>query len=192
MTSTTVVRRPLRADAQRNYNALLAAGKAVFARSGVDAPLEEVGREAGVGRGTLYRNFPTREHLFVAILQDQVDLLDATARQLLDAPQVWPALCEWLRLYDQSATEYRGLSTRVGDGLAADGSPVATACAPMKASFTRLFDRARTEGRVRSDITALQVLTLVSALPKHPHTGKTTEPYLDIVLRGLTPSTPTT
>jgi AcrR family transcriptional regulator len=169
----------MRADARRNHEALLDAGKAVFARSGVDAPLDEVAREAGVGQGTLYRRFPTREHLFVAIMQDRVELLDRSARELLEAEDVWAALTRWLRLYDQSATDYRGLSARVGDGLSDDGSPMAQACAPMKASFALLFERARDQRLVRPDITALQVLSLVSALPK------AAGPYLDIVLNGL-------
>src|SRR6185312_4467194 len=104
----------LRADAQRNYDALLAAGKSVFARFGVDAPFEDVAQQAGVGRGTLYRHFPTRDHLFVAILQERVDFLDANAIELLDAPDAWQAVSEWLRLYDQSATEYGGMSARLG------------------------------------------------------------------------------
>ena len=72
-------------------HALVAAGKSVFARAGTNAPLEEVGGEAGVGRGTLYRHFPTREHLFMAIMKERVDELDARAKQLLDAPDAWSA-----------------------------------------------------------------------------------------------------
>ena len=96
MSSVTTSPKALRADAQRNYDALLAAGKSLFARFGVDAPFEDVAREAGVGRGTLYRHFPTRDHLFVAILQERVDFLDARARELLDAPNAWQALSEKL------------------------------------------------------------------------------------------------
>src|SRR6201990_1022499 len=105
-----------RADALRNYDALLAAGKSVFARLGVDAPFEDVAREAGVGRGSLYRHFPTRDHLFVAILQERVDFLDAKARELLDAPDAWQALSEWLRLFDPRATHYGGVSRPLGRG----------------------------------------------------------------------------
>ena len=159
----------------------------MFADSGADAPLEEVARRAGVGRGSLYRHFPTREHLFVALMQERVDLLDRTARELLEAPDPWQALIHWLQLYDQSAAEYRGMSMRVAEGLADDASPVAAACAPMRASFGALFDRARAAGLVRPDITALQMLTIISALPKHPERGTTINPYLDIVLKGLRP-----
>src|SRR4051812_3094099 len=91
MGSVTTRPKALRADAQRNYDALLAAGKILFARFGVDAPFEDVAREAGVGQGTLYRHFPTRDHLFVAILQERVDFLDAKATELLDAPDAWRA-----------------------------------------------------------------------------------------------------
>jgi AcrR family transcriptional regulator len=187
VTSTTVANKALRADARRNYEALLEAGRAVFARSGADFPFEQVARQAGVGQGTLYRRFPTREHLLVAIMKDCVDVLDAQARELLDAPDPWQALVQWLRFYDQSATEYGGLSARIGDSLAEDGSPMADACAPMRASFRLIYDRARREGIVRSDVTADQVLAMVSALPEHPRSAAATNPYLDIVLRGLKP-----
>ena len=99
--------KPRRADAQRNHDAVLAAARAVFAQAGIDAPMEDVARAAGVGKGTLYRRFPTREHLFAAILQDRVDELDASAQGALDAPDVWRALSEWLELYDRCATGYR-------------------------------------------------------------------------------------
>jgi AcrR family transcriptional regulator len=185
MGSVTSSPKALRADAQRNYDALLAAGKSVFARFGVDAPFEDVAREAGVGRGSLYRHFPTRDHLFVAILQERVDFLDAKARELLDAPDAWQALSEWLRLYDQSATEYGGMSARLASSLADDGSPVATLCGPMKANFAHLFDRAKKETPLRPDVTAIPLLAMISGLPKDPHSGKTLDPCLEIVLSGL-------
>lgn len=175
----------VRADARRNHDALLAAAKDVFALLGTDAPLDEVAQRAGVGRGTLYRHFPTRTHLFVAIMRERVDELDRRARELLAAPDVSAALVEWLRLYDQSATDYPGMSAHVGDGLADRDSPVAPLCEPMKDSFARLFDHARDEGRIRTGVSAVQVLTLVAALPKDPRTGRTISPYLEVVLYGL-------
>jgi AcrR family transcriptional regulator len=175
----------MRADAQRNHDAVLAAAKAVFARAGTDAPMEDVAREAGVGKGTLYRRFPTREHLFAAILQERVDELDSTARRALDAPDVWLALSEWLELYDQCATEYPGMSARVGESLSDDASAVGTLCGPMKSSFARLFERARQEVPLRQDLNPTQLLSMVSALPKNPATGRTPEPFLRVVLDGL-------
>jgi AcrR family transcriptional regulator len=183
--------RPRRADAQRNHDAVLAAARAVFAQAGTDAPMEEVARAAGVGKGTLYRRFPTREHLFAAILQERVDELDASARRALGAPDVWRALSEWLELYDQCATEYPGMSARVGESLSDDTSAVGTLCGPMKNSFARLFERATQEVPLRRDLTATQLLSMVSALPKDAGTGRTPEPYLRLVLDGLrAPSAP--
>jgi AcrR family transcriptional regulator len=150
-----------------------------------DAPMEDVARAAGVGKGTLYRRFPTREHLFAAILQGRVDELDASAQRALDAPDVWRALSEWLELYDRCATEYPGMSARVGESLGDDRSAVGTLCGPMKDSFARLFERARQEVPLRPDLTSTQLLSMVSALPKDARTSRTLEPCLRVVLDGL-------
>ncbi len=147
--------------------------------------MEDVARAAGVGKGTVYRHFPTREHLFAAILQDRVDELDLSAQRALDAPDVWQALCEWLELYDRCATEYPGMSARVSQSLSDDGSAVGTLCGPMRSSFTRLFERARHELRLRPDLTPAQLLSMVSGLPKDASTGRTIEPCLRVVLDGL-------
>ena len=177
--------RLMRADAQRYHDAILTAAKALFAQAGTDAPLEDVARAAGVGKGTLYRRFPTREHLFAAILQERVDELDACAQRALDAPDVWQALSEWLELYDQCATEYPGMSARVGESLGDDKTAVGTLCSPMRTSFARLFERARQEAPLRHDLTSTQLLSMVSALPKDPETGRTLEPCLRVILDGL-------
>src|SRR5258705_5341301 len=113
----------MRADAQRNHDAVLAAAKAVFAQAGTDAPMEDVARAAGVGKGTLYRRFPTREHLFAAILQDRVNELDASAQRALDAPDVWRALSERLGLDDRVGPQYPGIQARAGEYLHARNLP---------------------------------------------------------------------
>jgi AcrR family transcriptional regulator len=170
-----------------NYAALVAAAREVFAELGTDAPLDAIVRRAGVGRGTLYRHFPTREDLFVAIMRERVDELTSRAQELLGAPDPSAALEEWLRLYDRSATDYRGMSAHVNGGLADAASPVAPLCGPMKDGFALLVERARGAGQVRGDISAVQILTLIGALPKDRETGRTGTPYLDVVLDGLRP-----
>ena len=174
----------LRADAQRNRDVLLAAARAVFARLGTDVPLEVVAQEAGIGRGTLYRHFPSREHMLAAIMRDNAAVLEGKARELAEAPGLPDGLPDWLRLYDQFATEFPGMSAHVG-GLADDESPVAGTCGPMKDGFARLWDLAQREGRARRDVTATQALALISSLPKDPATGRTAQPYLDVALEGL-------
>jgi AcrR family transcriptional regulator len=174
----------MRADAQRNYDAILAAARA-FAQAGTDAPLEDVARAARVGQGTLYRRFPTREHLFAAILQGRVDELGAPAQHALDAPGAWRAFSEWLEFYDRCATEYPAMSARVGESLSDDTSAVGTLCGPMKTSFARLYQRAQHEVPLRMDLTSTQLLSMVSALPKDAATGLTQQPCLRVVLDGV-------
>lgn len=79
------------------------------------------------------------------------------------------------------------MNARVGDGLAEDESPMAAACAPMKKSFGRLFRRAQREASVRSDLSAVELLAMISALPKPRPGAQRTNPYLDVILRGLRP-----
>jgi hypothetical protein len=114
-----------------------------------------------------------------------VNELDASAQRALDAPDLWRALSEWLELYDRCATEYPGMSARVGESLSDDTSAVGTLCGPMKNSFARLFGRARQEVPLRPDLTPTQLLSMVSALPKDARTGRTLEPCLRVVLDGL-------
>lgn len=181
--SDPALRHP-RVDAQRNRDVLLATAKAVFARLGTEVPLDVVIQQAGVGRGTLYRHFPSREHIVAAILRDSAAVLDEEARALVDAPRLSGGVADWLRHYDRFATEYPGMSAHVGT-LATDTSPVADTCGPMKESFARLWDRAQREGQARTDVTAAQALALISSLPKDPTTGRTLQPYLDVTLEGL-------
>src|SRR6266699_4143127 len=90
--------RPMRADARRNYGRLLAAALAAFSEQGADtASLEEIARRAGVGIGTLYRHFPTRQALLEAVYRDQVEALRARADDLLENAPPADALAEWLR-----------------------------------------------------------------------------------------------
>jgi AcrR family transcriptional regulator len=173
-----------RADAVRNRGALLAAGERVFARSGAEVPMEEVAREAGVGRGTLYRHFPSREHLLAALMEGQAAQLDAEARRLRAEAPPWEAVAAWLRRYDEALARFRGAAAHVGAGFAG-GTPVAAACHPMRTAFAGLLDHARSCGQVRPDITAEQVLALVAGLPKDAASGRAQSQCLDIVLRGL-------
>jgi AcrR family transcriptional regulator len=181
--------RVLRADATRNANAILTAATEVFRELGADAPLDEIPRRAGVGRATLYRRFPTREHLFAAILHTQVDTLVEAATARADAADPWQALLEWIRAYEEIGAEYRGMSARLSSAMFEDGSPVGELCAPMKAAFDVLFRRAQELARVRDDITSADVLAVVSALPRDPDTGRARTAHLAVVLDGLRSAT---
>src|SRR5246127_3293668 len=110
MTNRSVknLRKP-RADALRNRERVLEAAKAVFSAGGADASLEAVAREAGVGIGTLYRHFPTREALYEAVYRREVEQLGDLAEQLQCAPEPVEALRRWLRANVEFVATKKGM-----------------------------------------------------------------------------------
>ncbi|WP_125776599.1 TetR/AcrR family transcriptional regulator [Antribacter gilvus] len=108
--------RPLRADAQRNIDALLEAAKTVFRTSGVDAPAKEIADLAGVGVGTLYRHFPKRSDLVTAVFQHEVDACAAAAPALADENEPGVALEKWLHRYTEFLATKRGLASALHSG----------------------------------------------------------------------------
>ena len=156
--------RPLRADARRNRARLLAEAERAFAERGVDAPLEDVARRAGVGIGTLYRHFPTRDALVEALIAAGVDELAALSDGLSGAADPFEALHEWLRALVRHVAAYRGLAeSLVAAGCGAGDGPLADTCRRTEAAGAALFDRARRLGAVRPDATVADVLDLASS-----------------------------
>src|SRR5246500_3363242 len=107
--STEIVRKP-RADAVRNRERVLESAKAVFSAGGGDASLEAVAREAGVGIGTLYRHFPTREALYEAVYRREVEQLGEMAEQLKDDAAPVDALRRWLRSNVEFVATKKGMA----------------------------------------------------------------------------------
>src|SRR5437667_5283302 len=106
--------RPMRADAQRNYTRLLDAASAAFLEHGADdVSLEEIARRAGVGIGTLYRHFPTRQALLEAVYRDQVELLEARAEELLKTEPPGDALVAWRRALVEFGSTERSLTSGI-------------------------------------------------------------------------------
>jgi AcrR family transcriptional regulator len=154
-----------RADAKRNRELLLAAAREAFASHGTDASLRDVARSAGVGIGTLYRHFPTREALLEALLDSNFDALRARAEQLLDSRLVpQDALLMWLSDLAAGARTYLGLPQSIMAALADQNSRLHASCAAMRASSARLLDRAQEAGTVRADVTAHDVIAVAVGL----------------------------
>jgi AcrR family transcriptional regulator len=177
--------RPQRADAQRNYDALLAIGADLLAEHGANLPFEEVARVAVVGKGTLYRHFPTRDHLIAAVLRQRFDQLADEADELLISTSPSNAVNMWLRSFDRIPERFRGLSARVGESLADDSSAVSTACIPMKEAFARLIHKAQADQQVRDDVDPVELLGVVAALPAGLRDEDGSSRYIDVILRGL-------
>jgi AcrR family transcriptional regulator len=108
--------RRVRADAQRNIDALLQAAKDVFATSGVDAPVREIAEKAGVGLGTLYRHFPQRSDLIVAIMRREIDVCADAARTLSAKYRPSDALARWMQRYVDFVATKRGLASALHSG----------------------------------------------------------------------------
>ncbi|MFC9609183.1 TetR/AcrR family transcriptional regulator [Streptomyces sp. NPDC056938] len=154
-----VAQRPRRADARRNFDALLAAARDAFAEKGAEASLEDIARQAGVGIGTLYRNFPTRRVLFETVYADEVDALCRLADELADAPP-WDGLATWLRRF----VDYTVTKRAIRDALSGE-SDIFVACRrAMLDAGEPLLLRAQAAGEVRSDMSFDDLLRLISGV----------------------------
>jgi AcrR family transcriptional regulator len=151
--------RPHRKDAARNYDALLAAAREAFAENGAEASLEDIARRAGVGIGTLYRNFPTRRHLFESVYADEVNELCRTALEVA-ALEPWQALAAWLRRF----VDYTVTKRAVREALSSE-SDVSLACRDsMYQAGGPLFTRAQQAGEARTDIDFDDLLRMVAGI----------------------------
>jgi AcrR family transcriptional regulator len=157
-------RRP-RADSLRNREQLLEAAKAVFNAAGAEASLEEIARRAGVGIGTLYRHFPTRDALLAAVYRREVDQLSAAADALLAEHEPVAALEAWLHLL----IDYLGAKRVIGPALRAstegDGAAAYAASGPaIRGALDRLARAAMERGAFRPDVTADDLFRLLVGL----------------------------
>lgn len=186
MTST----RPLRADAARNRRLLLAAAADEFAERGLDASVADIARRAGVGKGTVFRHFATKDDLLAAIVIDRIDALNAVGERLLDAADPGTALLEFLTAAAHQRQQ-RDLSFLQEAGEL--NAEVAKVRAQMFHTVHRLVDRARAHGAVRDDVTGADVILLMCA-PNYVTSYVPDAPpdlwqrYLAIIFDGLRPS----
>ncbi len=153
-----------RADATRNVVALMEAAKAVFAGSGVDAPAKAITDRAGVGVGTLYRHFPRRSDLIVAVLQHEVDACVAAAEALGAALGPWAALGGWLERFTDLVGTKRGLAAALHSGDPAYDDLPQRLLDRLEPAFRTLLARAVDGGYARDDVTAREVLVTVALL----------------------------
>jgi AcrR family transcriptional regulator len=177
--------RPKRADAQRNYEKVLTAAREAFAEGGESTALEEIARRAGVGIGTLYRNFPNRQALLEALYIEEVEQVRRTAVQL-DGADPWEALNTWLeRLLAYVGTK-RALAAELSNYLAPDATLFQTARASLFDSGEPLLRRAQEAGVVRPDVAIADVIQMVIGIAKMPSsTPEQTAHIVRIAVDGL-------
>jgi AcrR family transcriptional regulator len=182
----------LRADAARNRVRILAAAAAVFAERGLDASTAEIARRAGVGEATLFRRFPSKDDLIVAILAEHMDDVIATAEGCLGEPDPWRAIERFFEAMVEQQVHDRGALDAVKDECMT--SPVLAARRKRVMDLiSRLLHRAQHAGVVRDDLTAPDValLTAAASAPSgiafpgvRPDLWKR---YLGVILDGIRP-----
>jgi AcrR family transcriptional regulator len=156
--------RGVRADAQRNLDALLEAAKSVFATAGVDAPVRKIAAQAGVGVATVYRHFPERSDLIAAVFRREVDACAAAAAALAREHEPFEALARWLRRYTTFIATKRGLGVALHSGVAAFESLPAYFRQQLEPALQSLLAAAVSAHRVRDDVEPYALLRAVGSL----------------------------
>ncbi|MFI9275219.1 TetR/AcrR family transcriptional regulator [Kitasatospora sp. NPDC052896] len=185
---TTDTERPLRADARRNREKILSAAVRVFAEEGLEAHLERIAKEAGVGSGTLYRNFPTREALIEAAYRNELSRLCDAAPNLLAAMPPREALRAWMGRFIDYATAKLGMAEALRAVVDSGVNPYAQSRELIMNALTSLLDAATAAGTIRSDISPAAMfaaLTGVALASGKPEEREQAERLLDLTLDGL-------
>ncbi len=181
--------KPLRADAERNLRRLLDAAREVFAEQGLGASVEEIARRAGVGKGTVFRRFPTKEHLISAIIADRLQEATALVTTLSEQADAGEALLAFMRAGAGLQSQDRGLFEALASSTHVE-EQVLAAKARLLAVIGTLLARAQEQGAIRADVTAedllmLQCGSVQAAAPFQTQAPELWQRYLDIAFDGL-------
>jgi AcrR family transcriptional regulator len=185
LATSVPTQRPKRADAARNYDKLIVAARDAFTSQGEDASLEGIAKRAGVGIGTLYRNFPTRQALLEAVYIEEVEGI-CRAVQDFEGQEPWEALTGWLRRFADYATTKTALA---GELMAymEEGSEVFLHCRhAIKASGAPLLEAAQRSGDVRPDVRFMDMVRMVGGIATlHNAEPGQVDRILEVALDGL-------
>jgi len=187
-TSSTVAPRPLRADAQRNRDKLIDVATNAFTEAGVDVPLEEIARRADVGIGTLYRNFPTREAVVLAVYRKQIDGLETAARTLPLTHPPAEALRLWMRGFVEYGAVKRGLVALLKSMMDTESSLFDDARATLLESAGTLMTAAVDAGVIRPGFAPADVIRALGGIcmaTDRPDAEASAISLVDLVFDGL-------
>jgi AcrR family transcriptional regulator len=184
--------RPLRRDAERNRQRILAAAAEVLSERGLNATLDEVARAAGVGIGTVYRRFPDKESLIEALFRDRIDAMVRAAEQALTEPDPWQALVSYLDLAISLMAGNMGLRQLLM--FSTHGSErISYARDQMRPVITKLVERAQASGDLRPDLAGTDLKMIVFMLSSVAEYAAASRPdvwrrYLALLIDGLRPA----
>ena len=185
-TTQTLLTRPKRADARRNYETVLAAAREAFAEGGESTALEEIARRAGVGIGTLYRHFPNRQALLEAVYLGEVEEFCRATDELPDTIDPWDALTGWFDRFVAYLATKRALAGELLNYMDMSAELFKHSRAALWASGEPLLARAQEAGAVRRDTEIAEVIQIVGGISKIPAVEpEQIEHIIEIALDGL-------
>jgi AcrR family transcriptional regulator len=155
----------VRADAKRNYDRIVEVARAAFRERGYDTSLDQIAKDAGVGPGTLYRHFPTRDDLIDAVMKAWVDHVEETTDKALThegGPR--EVLLNWFEEYVRLISVHKGGPAKITGAMGDEASPIRTKCQVLQSASGRVLDQLRAEDAVREDVSSLQVARLVGGV----------------------------
>lgn len=182
--------KPMRADARRNYDKLIAAAREVFAESGAAGSLDEIAKRAGVGAGTLYRHFPTRDDLIDALMRDWTDRVAADSEAAVAAglpPR--ETLTNWFEAFLGHITLHRGAAAKINAAMDDPASPIYRKCQALGTANDRVLAYVEKSGQLRPGVDSRHVMRLVSSIATLADDSRIgpaeTAPMLGIVVDGI-------
>jgi len=180
-----------RADAQRNRERILEVAKLAFTRSGADTSLDDIASQAGVGPGTLYRHFPTREELLQAVYRTEMEKLVAAERKFAQTMPPIKALRAWLLLFVDAIAAKQLIAPALNSLLGDPKKVFADSHAQMQQAIQALVKRAIKSGELRKDVEPMDLLRAligVAYVPSHPDWQQSAKRLVDILIAGSRPT----
>lgn len=178
--------RPMRADARRNHERLVAAARAVFAREGGAASMDAIAREAGVGVGTLYRHFPRRIDVVEAVYRTDVDTLVRTAEEVCADLEPWPALVAFLEAFVRYAQGKRTFLNELHEAFDKNPELRTDMIERVRGAMDLVVRRAREAGLLRPDVSGADLMELMTPICANPRvSAEQAERLLAVVVDGL-------
>ena len=180
----------MRADAKRNYDRIVEVAREVFREKGYDAPLDEIAKRAGVGAGTLYRHFPTKDALVDAVMQAWVDRVEqATDKTLAFEGPPRELLLQWFETYVALISYHRGGPAKLTSALGDEASPIRHKCQVLTAANGRIVDRLAAEDALKPGVEPLQLGRLVGGVAtiadQADLPAESVRPLLEVVADGV-------
>jgi AcrR family transcriptional regulator len=182
-------RRKPRADAQRNRERILEVARSAFTRAGAQASLDEIAKQAGVGAGTLYRHFPTREALLEAVYRSEIEKLATAPQRFAELPPI-DALRAWLLLFVDAIAAKKIIAPALNTVIGGHPATIEASYASMHDAVRGLAKRAAKSGDLRKDldpVDLLRALVGVSNVAANPDWQQSARRLVDILIAGSRP-----